>query len=146
VERLIMHTAPRQHDIESLLDSLLDRGDKTALAALLDTSLSNISQQINPDEPLKSYVYQGLRFMWGVYAVNPQAARCLWAETARLVSLWEGKRPVQGGDLRSVHHELAEVIDAALTNRSPAQQKKEIHEAISALNARLSLLDREEAA
>lgn len=82
--------APNQHETERLLSDALSYGDKSKLADALDVSLSEISQQFNPDEPKKSDYYRFKRQLWALAAINPEATRIIFSDLQASVDSWLG--------------------------------------------------------
>jgi len=86
----LMRSAPDQYESERLLDDALSHGDKSKLANVLEVSLSEISQQCNPNESRKSDYYRCKRFLWGLAGVNAEAARILRNDLNTSIDLWIG--------------------------------------------------------
>jgi hypothetical protein len=60
-----MENSHQYHD-EQFLDGQFDFGDKVKLAKRLNVSLSEVSQQLNPNEPRKSDFHKCARFLRAV--------------------------------------------------------------------------------
>lgn len=82
---------PVQRDIERFLSDNLTRGDQEALAAILDCSPSLISQQVDPDNEKKSWLYQGIRFLWATHQLREDLGDTLWGKLQYQRWLWKGK-------------------------------------------------------
>src|SRR6266540_4165108 len=128
-----MESAPNRYATERLLSDALTHGDKSRLANILEVSLSEISQQCNPEELRKSYFYQFKRFLWGICGVNPFAADVLMSDLNSSHELWTQSERIKV-DLShltgNVAQEVTELVCARLEGKSVHVQRKEALEAM----------------
>jgi hypothetical protein len=141
-----MESAPSQYETERLLSDALSHGDKTRLANILEVSLSEISQQCNPEELRKSYFYQFKRFLWGLCGVNSKAADVLMSDLNSSHELWTQSDRIKV-DLShltgNVAQEVTELICARLEGKSVHIQRKEALDVMLALKHFICGLERE---
>ena len=106
-----MRKAPDQFETERLLSQALERGDQTALASLMEVSASEINQQFTPQNPKQSVYYRFKRQLWALAAINPNAARLIYADLQSSMEDWLGE--TKSGDIgkgiASVLKEAAEL-------------------------------------
>jgi hypothetical protein len=141
-----MESAPNQYATERLLSDALTHGDKSRLANILDCSLSEISQQCNPEEPRKSYFFQFKRFLWGVDGVNPSAGDVLMSDLNSSHELWTGSELIRVDLSRltgNVAQEAVELMRARLEGKSVFVQRKEAIDVMLAVKDFIFGLERE---
>jgi DNA-binding transcriptional MocR family regulator len=141
----LMNQAPSQFETERLLSDALTHGDKSKLADALGVSLSEISQQINPDEARKSYFYQFKRQLWALAGINPDAARLVYADLQASMTAWLGDFPAEdiGALTADVLKEAAE-LGAAQLGKLPAHVvRKEALEVGTAVGKVISACERQ---
>lgn len=130
-----------QSETERFLFNVLDHGDKSRLAQLLDVHLSEVSQQINPAEPRKSDYYKFKRFLSALVVVNPKAAQLLCTDLQSVVNAPSGNRCISTLT-GAIAQESAELVCAALENKPDHVQKKEALDVARAAYDFVSGLDR----
>jgi len=120
-----------QHETERFLFNVLDHGDKSELAQALGVSLSEISQQVNPEEPRKSDYFRFKRFLVALATVNPKAAQLLCADLHAVVDAPCAHKDISKltGD---VAQESTELICAALQRKPAHVQRKEALDVVMA--------------
>lgn len=145
---------PNQHEVERFLDDTLMHGDIEALAAILDTSPSNLSQQFNPDDEKKSWFYQGMRTLWAAYMHREDLGDAWLAKINSFSQAWKhrGKEKTLcdvahlAGKLSS---ETADVVIAELEKRPMQKRLREAVEVRAAVDnyiASLMRMDMEDSA
>lgn len=113
-----------QNETERFLFNVLGHGDKSSLAHVLGVSLSEISQQVNPEETRKSDYFKFKRFLSALVTVNPKAAQLLCADLQSVIDAQSSSKDISRltGD---VAHQSTELICAALENKPLHVQRKE---------------------
>jgi hypothetical protein len=141
-----MESAPNQYETERLLSDALSHGDKSRLANILEVSLSEISQQCNPEELRKSYFYQFKRFLWGLCGVNSKAADVLMSDLNSSHELWKGSERITVDLSRltgDVATEVTELVCARLEGKPLHVQRKEALDVMLAVKHFICGLERE---
>lgn len=120
------------------LSKTLTRGDIESLAAILDVSPSLISQQFNPDEDKKSYLYQAIRMLWAAYQVSPELGDS-WLKLFNCYARKWSHAPIEKANLpdlagRAVS-EVADVVVAQLNNLPFERQLIEAQQARTAIES-----------
>ncbi len=135
-----------QHETERLLDASLSHGDKSKLADLLGVSLSEISQQVNPNEMRKSDFFKFKRFLRALCDVNADAAELIVSDLRSSLRCWLGKGHT--GSLAqltcSVNQEASEFVAAHIQHKPVHIQRKELLDIRAAVDRCMAALDEPE--
>ena len=132
----------RQYEDEYFLNNQFNYGDKSRLATRLGVSVSEVSQQCNPNEPRKSDFHKYARFL---RAVREEfgAEKCAGLQ-AYLNAIADAPGdclvdlPAITSDLVQ---EVAELAGAVLTNQSPRVQAKEMNDVLIKATLGCAVLD-----
>ena len=141
-----MQSAPDQFETERLLSEALSYGDKTKIANGLGVSLSEVSQQCNPNEPRKSDVYKFLRFLWITSGVNSEAADRIFTLIQSSFESWKEPERIHVDLSRltgTVAQEVTELVVARLEGKPIHVQRKEALDVMLALKHFLCGLEQE---
>lgn len=137
-----MSQPANQYDTELLMKNVLKHGDKSRLAEKLRVSLSEISQQVNPNELRKSHFFECKRFLLALKLVNKRAAQILLCDLDFSIN---GDSELDEGDLPdltgAVVKEAADLVCAQLKGKPAHIQRQECLEIIAVGYRFLSALD-----
>jgi hypothetical protein len=140
-----MQQPPNQYATERLLSDAVSHGDKSKLADVLGVSLSEISQQMNPEEPKKSDYYRFKRMLWALVGINPEAARLVFSDLEASMDAWTGDPKAGERNLSAltakVLKETGDLITARLEGQSAHVIRKETLEVKSAADQVLAAID-----
>lgn len=144
LESLAMNL-PSQREVKIAIRDSLRHGDLAELANLRHIGESAISQSYNPNLETPCGIYQGLKQLSEISAVNTGALRTVWAYLSEIVEpdlvadvMAYSECPDEL--LGNATSEFADVVKARLANKPIHEQRVEVLEAIEVLSRLLKNL------
>lgn len=127
------NSAPKQHEIESFLDDVLKRADRASIAAWLDLSPSQISQECDPEiSEKKSKYYQCARFIWAAYKTRRDLGDLLMAKLNCLSAIWRGDVSADRDVAALAGRATGEAADVAIAELNKRPYRCRLNEALQA--------------
>lgn len=131
-----MATAPNPREIATLVSDLLKHGDQEKVADALHITPSNLSRRLNPLDVNRLGLYEGLRELWAIAEVNPDAFSGLRVYVETLFDSWQ-KPATAIAPLPllviAADKEADDVIRSFVAGKPAHEQLAEVTQAITAL-------------
>jgi len=132
---------PSLHEVKVVVSDSLKHGDRAKLAQLRGVGFSAVSQAINPNLDTPCPVFKALHFLNEISQVNKQSARQIWifmGSVAEPMLADEVQAYCSDGLLGCAATEFADIVRSRLEGRPLPEQRREIIEAIEALQKLLA--------
>lgn len=132
---------PSLHEVKVVVSDSLKHGDRARLAQLRGVGFSAVSQALNPNLETPCPAYKALHFLSEISQINKQSARQIWifmSSTVEPMLADDVQAYCTDGLLGCAATEFADVVKARLDGKPLPEQRREIIEAIEALQKLLT--------
>lgn len=141
-----MHAPDRRADDTLFANLFTSTGDRTALARLMDTSNSSVTQQLDPDNPDKSYYHAGKCALFASYTMDAvdggTRGEALWRDLSEARERWIGRgakeaRIIPAPDPHAISKLCSSLIDQIILQGRSRAEDEDVRSAARKLKAAL---------